>query len=193
MTMGGDKPSPYENADEVNSPSGDGGRGTGTRVCWAQETGAMTVKVSVKSRFVFNGKEYGSLEELPERVREAYRKAATGAPSGIAGVPGGGARVVFNGVGYESVDAMPAEERAVYEGALAMARGGHLTPAAGAVGSGGAVAAGPDGVPVQVVSAAPIEPGGAAGGRRAPVALVLGLMILLMVLGFYLYTAVAPK
>ncbi len=149
----------------------------------------MTVKVSVKARFVYNGKVYGSLEELPEQVREAYRQAAAGTPSGA---PGSRAKVVFNGVEYESIDAMPAEERRMYESALAMARSGHLAPPSGAGGSGGAAAAGIGEEPAHVVTAAPIEPGSGAG-RRAPLALVLGLLLLLMLLGLYLYTAVGAR
>ena len=150
----------------------------------------MTVKISVKGRFVFNGKVYGSLEELPEHVQDAYRKAAAGSPAGS--LPGLKVKVIFNGVEYDSADAMPAEERRLYEDALAMARSGHLAPASTpdqGVGGAGPV---PGEEPGALVSAAPIEPG-SAGARRAPIALVLGLMLLLTLLGFYLYTSAAPK
>ncbi len=152
----------------------------------------MTVKVSVKARFVYNGKEYGSLEELPEDVREAYRVATAGSRSGVPAARGSRSKIVFNGVEYESVDAMPAEERRMYESALAMARSGHLAPVSGAGGSGGAATAGIGGQPAHVVTAAPIEPGSGAG-RRAPVALVLGLLLLLMLLGLYLYTVAGAR
>ncbi len=150
----------------------------------------MAIKVSVKSRFVVNGKEYGSVDELPEHVRDAYRKATSGSLAGS--LPGVKVKVTFNGVEYDSADAMPAGERRLYEDAVAMARAGHLVPAAApdpAVGGASPLRAVDA---AQVVSAAPIEPG-SAGSRRAPVALVLGLTLLLMLLGFYLYTAAAPK
>ncbi|HVN76652.1 MAG TPA: hypothetical protein VMT19_10075 [Thermoanaerobaculaceae bacterium] len=148
----------------------------------------MTVKVTVKGRFVYNGKVYGSLEELPEHVREAYEKAA-GSPGGFPAGSAVARKIVFNGVEYDSPDAMPAEERRLYESALAMARSGHLVPGGE---PGRPERLSETAAPTVPVSAAPIEPG-SSGARRVPVALVLGLALLLLLLGFYLYTAAAPK
>lgn len=35
----------------------------------------MGIEFTVKSRFIVNGKEYGSVEEMPEEIRGAYQKA----------------------------------------------------------------------------------------------------------------------
>ena len=37
----------------------------------------MAIEFTVKSRFIVNGKEYGSVEEMPEEIRAAYEKAIT--------------------------------------------------------------------------------------------------------------------
>ena len=154
----------------------------------------MTIKVSVKGRFVYNGKVYGSLEELPEHVREAYEKATAGAAPGVGGgAPGARVKVVFNGTEYESVDAMPPEARRLYEDAIGAMQSGHLGEA-GAAGLPEGRSAEPGGGAVQAmpVTAAPIEPGGAAS-RSNPLAIVIGLALLLMLLGFYLYHSAAAR
>ncbi len=154
----------------------------------------MTINVSVKGRFVYNGKMYGSLEELPEHVREAYEKATAGAASGHPGsVPGANVKVVFNGTEYESLDAMPPDERRLYEDTIDAMRSGHLG-GAGAAGLPEGRSAEPGGGAVQAmpVTAAPIEPGGATS-RSNPLAIVIGLALLLMLLGFYLYHSAAAR
>ena len=154
----------------------------------------MTVKVSVKGRFVYNGKAYGSLEELPENVREAYEKAMAGSASGVPGsAPAATLKIVFNGTEYESLDAMPADQRRLYENAIAAVRAGHFLGAGGSTLQGGRGAEqGAGTVPSSPITAAPIEPGGAKS-RATPLALVLGLALLLLLLGYYLYTSAAPR
>ena len=49
----------------------------------------MNFKFDVKTRVVFNGKEYGSPEELPENVKEAFEKATAAGDTG-AHAPHGG-------------------------------------------------------------------------------------------------------
>jgi len=60
-----------------------------------------------------NGHEYGSAEELPEDLRQAYERAMS-AGSGPSKV-----KIVFNGNEYGSVDEMSSDVRRTYEGALA--------------------------------------------------------------------------
>jgi len=40
----------------------------------------MAIEFTVKSRFIVNGKEYGSVEEMPEEIRAAYAKAIKSSP-----------------------------------------------------------------------------------------------------------------
>jgi hypothetical protein len=153
----------------------------------------MTVRVTVKGRFVYNGKTYGSLEELPENVRQAYEKAmaATG-----AGHSGGAAearvKITFNGTEYESLDAMPPDERRVYESVVGAVEAGHVQPGRPGDRAGLAPGSGGGQEPALFVSAEPIEPGSATS-RKSPVGLVLGLAILLLLLGYYLYTSAGPR
>lgn len=154
----------------------------------------MTVKVTVKGRFVYNGKVYGSLEELPENVRQAYVKATTGSAAVHPGsMPGAKIKIVFNGTEYESLDAMPPEERRVYESVIGAVETGHVEAAGGPGGIPG-LAPGPSAgtEPAPLISSKPIEPG-SAGSRRTPIALALGLALLLFLLAFYLLSSGAGK
>jgi hypothetical protein len=77
----------------------------------------MDIKFNVKRKYVVNGKEYGSPEEMPAAIREAYEKAvgkAQGMPHGnISSISSG--NIVFNGQEYESVGSMPPDVRQMYE------------------------------------------------------------------------------
>ena len=77
----------------------------------------MDVKFNVKYKFKVNGKEYGSLEEMPDNIREAYEKAVANSKGiehgNIPSVTAG--KIIFNGQEYQSVDAMPADIRQMYE------------------------------------------------------------------------------
>lgn len=77
----------------------------------------MKINFSVKSKIIVNGKEYGSVEEMPAEIRAAYRKVGTGSPR-----PGHAVmletektKLSFNGREYASEDAMPEEERELYK------------------------------------------------------------------------------
>jgi hypothetical protein len=77
----------------------------------------MDVKFNVKYKFKVNGKEYGSLEEMPASVREAYERAVDNT-NGIelGNIPSmSSGKIVFNGQEYESIDSMPADTRRMYE------------------------------------------------------------------------------
>ncbi len=78
----------------------------------------MDVKITVQRKFVVNGKEYQSLEEIPADVRQAVR-GATGSLSVEGGVS---CKINFNGRVYSSPDEMPREARELYEKALSVAK-----------------------------------------------------------------------
>ncbi len=82
----------------------------------------MKINVNVKRKFRINGKEYGSLEEMPEDLRAIALKTmdSPGAPSGEA--QSGSTKIVFNGVEYASLDEMPTYARNLYEQAVEAAR-----------------------------------------------------------------------
>jgi hypothetical protein len=77
----------------------------------------VNVKVNVKRKFIVNGKEYGSVEEMPGNIREAYEKTVVnkaGLENGnIPSITSG--KIVFNGQEYASVDLMPADVHQMYE------------------------------------------------------------------------------
>ncbi len=77
----------------------------------------MEIKFNVKRKYVVNGKEYGSLEEMPAAIREVYEKAVGKAHGTEHGnIPAiSTQKIVFNGQEYESVNAMPPDIRRMYE------------------------------------------------------------------------------
>ena len=69
----------------------------------------MGVKVNVKWKFKVGGKEYASVDELPENIREAYERAMAAKADGRSlDTPGADTKIVFNGKEYGSVEEMPA-------------------------------------------------------------------------------------
>jgi hypothetical protein len=77
----------------------------------------MTIQISVKNKVIVNGKEYDSVEKMPDEIRAAYEKAKKGSPGqGHARtLEIGKSELVFNGKEYADEDAMPQEERELYE------------------------------------------------------------------------------
>jgi hypothetical protein len=150
----------------------------------------MTLNVTVKRRLVVNGKEYDSVDELPEKVRAAYEKAvASGLIPGEGGAaPGGAGRIVVNGQAYDSVEAMPEDVRRLYEDAMAAAASQRpASPTAHAhdprippIGRAAFKA-----VPLPI-SAAPIEPGSSGSPQRLVVAVLVSLLLLSLVAYLFL-------
>ena len=87
-------------------------------------------KVNVKRKFTVNGNTYGSLEEMPPELRQAFEKTISGAASARLAVTT--SKVVFNGKVYESVNEMSPEERQLYEDTLKLIqeKNGPLPPEA---------------------------------------------------------------
>jgi hypothetical protein len=95
-----------------------------------KEENEMTVSINVKRKFKINGKEYNSIEEMPDDVRETFKKAmASQADSGHQTNPAAmRTRIIFNGMEYESMDAMPQDVRQLYEKVLRAAETGTASP-----------------------------------------------------------------
>lgn len=73
----------------------------------------MGIEIDVKRKFVVNGKEYASLDELPDDIRRALQKTLKEDKSKVE--VNIDTSIVFNGKGYNGVDQMPAETRQAYE------------------------------------------------------------------------------
>ena len=76
----------------------------------------MTIQISVKKKFIANGKEYDSVDEMPDEIRAADEKAKKGSPGqGHAGtLEMEKSKLVINGKVYASEDATPHEEGRVF-------------------------------------------------------------------------------
>ena len=77
----------------------------------------MEIKFNVKKKFVVNGKEYDSVEEMPADIRKIYEKAISGKAGihheNVSSMSSG--KIVFNGQEYENVESMPLDIRQMYE------------------------------------------------------------------------------
>jgi hypothetical protein len=79
----------------------------------------MEIKITFKSKpkLVFNGREYASVDEMPEDVRRLYRDAIALAARGGSNVKVlSHTELWFNGKKYGSADEMPPDVRVVYDG-----------------------------------------------------------------------------
>ena len=86
----------------------------------------MDVKFNVKYKFKVNGKEYGSLDEMPAPIREAYEKTVANS-KGMERANISSGKIVFNGQEYASVDSMPADIRQMYETIMKTVKNGGIT------------------------------------------------------------------
>jgi hypothetical protein len=90
----------------------------------------MNININVKRKYKINGKEYNSIEEMPDDIRETFKKAMgsqTGPGHTInhAALP---AKIIFNGKEYESLGAMPQDVRQFYEKVIKAAETGSTPP-----------------------------------------------------------------
>jgi len=122
--------------------------------------GSVGIELNVKWKFKVNGKEYGSAEEMPGPVREAYEKAVDISPGPGHGDTLASTRIVFNGREYANVDAMPAEIRQMNRSIVKAVETGDPPPGENAGGMIGSAAVRPrvDGFPVSSGLPGPITP-----------------------------------
>lgn len=148
----------------------------------------MDIKFNIKRKYVVNGKEYGSLDEMPAAIREAYEKAVGKARGGeqgdISSIASG--KIFFNGQEYSSVDSMPPDVRQMYETVMKTVNEGKISVTGNVDFNFGRKA--PDarngGLPDSYGMAKPIAP----RSFFSPVILVLLGLIIALIAGLYLYT-----
>jgi hypothetical protein len=86
----------------------------------------MTLKVNVKGninlkrRIIVNGREYSSVEEMPEDLRRAYEQAMANVNSAgnVINPAAPQPKITFNGQEYGNVDEMPEDIQRLYNAAL---------------------------------------------------------------------------
>jgi hypothetical protein len=77
----------------------------------------VKINLNIKSKFIVNGREYTSPEEMPDDVRKAY-ETAKGFRFGALHTEGYTqftSKITFNGQEYENPDAMPPDVRQTYD------------------------------------------------------------------------------
>ncbi len=88
----------------------------------------MNININVKRKFTINGKEYDSIEEMPDDIRQIFKKTMD-SPTGIGHQKSHAAertKIVINGTEYDSIDAIPQDVRRLYENVLKGAEDGAL-------------------------------------------------------------------
>jgi hypothetical protein len=85
-----------------------------------EERKAMKININVTHNFTINGKQYHSVEEMPDEVRQVFEKAkALQAGSGKRILAAGTrSKIIFNGREHEIFDTMPEDVRQLCEKAL---------------------------------------------------------------------------
>jgi hypothetical protein len=86
----------------------------------------MNININVKRKFKINGKEYNSIEEMPDDIREIFKKTIGSQAGEVHEATTSAARtkVYFNGTEYDNIDAIPRDVRQLYEGVLKGAENG---------------------------------------------------------------------
>ncbi len=80
----------------------------------------MSVKVNLKTRILYQGKEYDSPDDLPPAARQAYEQALAGQPgSSQLKINRIGSKITIDGQTYNSIDEIPPEKRGIYETVMA--------------------------------------------------------------------------
>jgi len=84
----------------------------------------MGINLVLKTRIKFNGKEYGSADEMPADERQAYERAMAswadpGHANGMIIRTQMSSKITINGQEYDGADHLPPEVRKTYETAMA--------------------------------------------------------------------------
>ena len=90
----------------------------------------MKVNFDVKRKFIVNGKEYRSVEEMPPELRAAYEKAVRSGTGVRIEKPQVSVetKIVFNGKEYDSLEEMPADARRLYRSVMKSVEKGQASP-----------------------------------------------------------------
>jgi hypothetical protein len=78
----------------------------------------MPIKINSKTRIVFNGKEYNSIEEMPAEARQAFEQAMERAPILGSQSQQSSSTIVYNGSEFQRPEDLPPEIRQTYQKVL---------------------------------------------------------------------------
>jgi hypothetical protein len=93
----------------------------------------VDVKINVKRKYIVNGNEYHSIEEMPADIRQAYERTVASKGAEFSAT----SRIIFNDREYSTPDEIPPDVRELYDKALSavdlndiqrMAPAPHLEP-----------------------------------------------------------------
>jgi hypothetical protein len=86
----------------------------------------MSIKINIERKFKVNGIEYNSIEEMPEDIRQAFKKAQAlrSDPDHPVGPLTMQNKIVFNKTVFKSKDELPQDVRQLYEQVMKAAETG---------------------------------------------------------------------
>jgi hypothetical protein len=75
----------------------------------------MPININIKTKFIYNGKEYANPDEMPPEIRTAYEQALA---KGHISTRPQTTKITINGKTYESADDIPENLRPMYDQAM---------------------------------------------------------------------------
>lgn len=90
----------------------------------------VNINFNVTRKYNVNGKEYASIEEMPDDIRKTFEKvlALKAGAELQADSTKAPARIVFNGTDYKNIEAMPPDIRQLFEKTLNSIQTGIASP-----------------------------------------------------------------
>ncbi|HOU50821.1 MAG: hypothetical protein KBG22_07510 [Smithella sp.] len=153
----------------------------------------MEVKFDLKRKYIVNGREYTSIEQMPADIRQVYEKAVSGkegiSNENILSLSAG--KIVFNGQEYESVDSMPLDIRQMYEKIMKSVGEGKVAVSgkAGINKDGTSVSFQKGGVLNAYTMSKPITP----GSFFSPRLLIVGAAVIILLIGIYVLVIMGSR
>jgi hypothetical protein len=144
--------------------------------------------INIKRRIIVNGREYSSVEEMPEDIRRAYERAMANATREGDAINRAApqTKISFNDKEYGNVDEMPEDVRRLYNAAMMTVEAhGSFAAGAGRTRESSPAPVGPDvSASASPSSMAPIDVGGDTASWFSRM-VTLGIVVLMLLGALY--------
>lgn len=143
------------------------------------------IKFNIEKKIIINGKEYNSIDEMPEDLRQAFQKALSGFGNKIK--VNKEAKFVFNGKEFKGVEVIPPDEMETFKNLIKAATDGNGKIPTGLSEGIGKSLGGEEAKGSASGHQKPIEPEATFSITLSPKAVVVGLIVVLLVVMVYLF------
>lgn len=145
----------------------------------------MSIKINVEKKIIVNGREYKSLDEMPEDLRQAFQKAVSGFGNKIK--VSKDTKFVLNGKEFKGVEEIPPEEMEAYTNLIKAATDGSGKLPTKLIADIGESLGGEEAKGSASGYQKPIEPEATFSVTLSPKAVVVGLIVVALVVMVYLF------